>query len=75
MTNPIGFMSEWQKKDAATPQMEQRHCAPVKSLVRVQFPEANMALSYFNDAFDLQVGDLLWMQRYTVSFILPVPIS
>lgn len=62
MANPIGFMSEWQKKDAAETRVEQRHGTPVKSLVRVQFPEANMALFYFNDAFDLQVGDLVFVE-------------
>lgn len=62
MANPIGFMSAWRKKDVATAQVEQWHGSPVKSLVRVQFHEASMALYYFNNAYDLQVGDLVFVE-------------
>mgnify|MGYP000768550066 CR=1 FL=1 len=34
---------------------------PRKSVVRVHFPARNMTLSYYNDAFDLQVGDIVYV--------------
>ena len=35
---------------------------PVKSVVRVHFPARNMTLSYYNDLFDLKVGDIVFVQ-------------
>lgn len=35
--------------------------APRKSVVRVHFPARNMTLSYYNDAFDLKVGDIVYV--------------
>ena len=32
-----------------------------KSVVRVHFPARNMTLSYYNDAFDLKVGDIVYV--------------
>lgn len=34
---------------------------PRKSVVRVHFPARNMTLSYYNDAFDLKVGDIVYV--------------
>lgn len=34
----------------------------VKSIVRVKFEEANVPLSYINDAFDLSVGDFVFVE-------------
>lgn len=34
---------------------------PRKSLVQVYFPKRNMTLSYYNDRFDLHVGDLVYV--------------
>ncbi len=35
---------------------------PAKSVVRVYFPDRNMKLSYFNDCFDLHVGDYVYVE-------------
>lgn len=35
--------------------------APVKSLVQVQFPNRGRSLAYYNDRFDLHVGDLVFV--------------
>lgn len=35
--------------------------APKKSLVQVYFPTRNMDLAYYNDAFDLHAGDLVYV--------------
>ena len=35
--------------------------APSRSVVRVHFPARNMTLSYYNDAFDLKVGDIVYV--------------
>ena len=35
---------------------------PVKSVVRVHFPAQNMTLSYYNDLFDLKVGDIVFVE-------------
>ena len=34
---------------------------PRKSVVRIHFPTRNMTLSYYNDAFDLKVGDIVYV--------------
>ena len=36
--------------------------APRKSVVRVHFSARNMTLSYYNDAFDLKVGDIVYVE-------------
>ena len=35
--------------------------APRRSVVRIHFPARNMTLSYYNDAFDLKVGDIVYV--------------
>ena len=35
--------------------------APRKSVVRIHFSARNMTLSYYNDAFDLKVGNLVYV--------------
>jgi len=35
--------------------------APRKSVVRIHFPDRNMTLSYYNDAFDLKRGDIVYV--------------
>ena len=35
---------------------------PRKSVVRVHFPARNMNLSYYNDAFDLKRGDIVFVE-------------
>lgn len=34
---------------------------PVRSVVRVFFPASNTTLSYYNDAFDLKIGDIVFV--------------
>ena len=34
----------------------------VKSLVKVYFPERRISLSYFNDMFNLKVGDIVFVE-------------
>lgn len=34
---------------------------PKQSVVRVHFPTRNMTLSYYNDAFDLKLGDIVYV--------------
>lgn len=59
-----GFGADMQEKKGtvAAQQPEVREpTVPRKSLVQVQFPGRGMALSYFNDLFDLKVGDLVYV--------------
>ena len=36
--------------------------APVKSVVQIYFPAKNTKLAYFNDRFDLHVGDIVYVE-------------
>lgn len=40
---------------------EKETISPRKSVVQVRFPGRGMALSYYNDQFDLKVGDLVYV--------------
>lgn len=42
-------------------ELEQQTIVPRKSVVQVRFPGKGMALSYYNDQFDLKVGDLVYV--------------
>ena len=63
MKYKIGFSAESQKGEGII----QNHSAvihmsePRKSVVRVHFPTRNMTLAYYNDQFDLQRGDLVFV--------------
>ena len=46
---------------ASTYEPEQKKHTPRKSLVQVRFPGRGMALSYYNDEFDLKVGDRVYV--------------
>lgn len=63
MKRKIGFWSEHQEEIAAATQSKDRLpvSAPRKSLVQVYFPNRGMDLSYYNDQFDLQVGDTVYV--------------
>ena len=55
-----GFGTE--KKDAMPALGENlKNVAPRKSVVQVRFPSKGMALAYYNDQFDLKVGDLVYV--------------
>lgn len=42
--------------------MSEKNSAIAKSVVRVHFDFSNTTLSYFNDAFDLQIGDIVYVE-------------
>lgn len=46
---------------ATTVQNEQKTIVPRKSLVQVRFPGNGMVLTYFNDLFDLKIGDFVYV--------------
>ena len=58
-----GFGSYEVDKIEARPiqQGEQQIIVPRKSIVQVRFPGKGMALSYYNDQFDLKLGDLVYV--------------
>ena len=49
------------RKERAAAYVRPEITAPRKSLVQVHFPGRGMALSYYNDQFDLKVGDLVYV--------------
>lgn len=63
MTFHIKGFGDTQTASAVTVQAElqQKITIPKKSLVKVRFPEKGMALTYYNDQFDLKVGDRVYV--------------
>ena len=61
MKFPIGFAFKDESKKVEMEQLVQEAIVPVKSLVRVYFPERNQTLTYFNDQFDLKRGDFVFV--------------
>jgi len=59
----IGFTAETQKKQPDVP-TRPLPCLPhpVPSVVKVFFSGRNVAYSYYNDAFDLKAGDLVYVE-------------
>jgi hypothetical protein len=57
----IGFVCEQQEKKPEAPAELPRAAMPKRSVVRVQFPGKGAALTYYNDRFDLRVGDLVYV--------------
>lgn len=59
----IGFT--WNHTDNDTPEADTASApsviVPRKSIVQIRFPGRGMDLSYFNDQFDLKVGDLVFV--------------
>lgn len=53
--------SESVKEHMPTYDPKQKNIIPRKSVVQVRFPGKGMALSYYNDQFDLNVGDLVYV--------------
>ncbi len=59
----IGFSAEPEAPAVPAPKHGGgRSADPLKSLVRVYFPQRNTTLSYYNDAFDLRRGDLVFVE-------------
>ena len=64
MKSKIGFSvssNEGEQIESAPVITASRKQEAVKSLVRIHFPARNMALTYFNDRFDLRRGDLVYV--------------
>ena len=63
MKRKIGFLSEIQRDTGNIPRPTEEApvSTPKKSLVQVYFPKRGMNLSYYNDQFDLQVGDTVYV--------------
>ena len=60
---PIGFYvgrKEVEVKPTTVPHSETKE--PKKSLVQIYFPSRGLHLSYFNDKFDLKVGDMVYVE-------------
>lgn len=64
MAAKIGFVSNRSEDVNAAAPLETRkpRRAPRKSVVRVKFGECGMALSYYNDRFDLACGDMVYVE-------------
>lgn len=53
---------ETEYKDMEAPEKKEPICTvPKKSLVDVHFPQNSRTLTYFNDQFDLQIGDIVFV--------------
>lgn len=63
MKQKIGFWREIQENAGKITQPKDKtpSSVPRKSLVQVYFPKRGMNLSYYNDRFDLQVGDIVYV--------------
>jgi len=59
----IGFCSEEEKSSAAAEEMPKlRQGEPRKSVVTVLFPDKGQSFAYYNDRFDLRVGDTVFVE-------------
>jgi len=60
----IGFSCETKEKEAEVNMGSNRlrEVVPRKSVVQVKFPGWSKTLSYYNDRFDLQVGDFVYVE-------------
>lgn len=62
MAFKIGFTAARNdRKPEAPVVVEQRSIAPRKSVVQVAFPGRGSSLAYYNDLFDLRVGDIVYV--------------
>ena len=63
MAFKIGFAAEYPENESAevTHTAQQVQAAPRKSVVQVYFEDRNMTLAYYNDLFDLQCGDMVYV--------------
>lgn len=58
----IGFVAgDSDRKPEIPAVMEQRSVAPRKSVVQVSFPGRGASLAYYNDQFDLHIGDIVYV--------------
>ena len=63
MFHRIGFTAESKSpaETVSTQDAEPVRATPSKSVVRVHFPARNMTLPYYNDSFDLKIGDIVYV--------------
>lgn len=63
MSSKIGFTADksHQNSDTPTPVITNTKCQPKKSVVQVHFPVRDLTCAYYNDAFDLQRGDIVYV--------------
>ena len=63
MFHRIGFTAESKSpvETVSTQDVEPVRATPSKSVVRVYFPARNMTLPYYNDSFDLKIGDIVYV--------------
>ena len=63
MKRKLGFEAERQENGGSgvRPASENTTAGPRKSLVQVYFPARGMNLAYYNDRFDLHVGDIVFV--------------
>lgn len=62
MRRMIGFMTDNEPKaEVSSVSAAIRGITPVKSLVKVRFGCRSMPLAYYNDRFDLQEGDVVYV--------------
>ena len=61
MKFPIGFAFQDESKKVDVEPTVPEAVAPVRSLVRIYFPDRNQTLTYYNDQFDLHKGDLVYV--------------
>lgn len=59
----IGFWAESQENTANSTRSTSKNpiTGPKKSLVQIYFPKRGMNLAYYNDQFDLHVGDIVYV--------------
>lgn len=62
--HPIGFNTivEKEYENKTTIQPHQETVQPKKSVVQVYFPHRDMGWAYYNDSFDLKVGDFVYVE-------------
>ena len=57
----FGSYEAEKKVDVPVQEVQQRSIVPKKSVVQVRFPGKGVALAYYNDQFDLHLGDLVYV--------------
>lgn len=58
MMNHLGYLEEQEQPLTAAAEEPEKVC---RSVVQVRFPVRGMALTYYNDRFDLQIGDRVYV--------------
>lgn len=62
MTDRIGFFGQEEKQTSAPVVQRPQEVQPRPSVVRVLFERREMTLAYYNDRFDLTVGDTVFVE-------------